>query len=287
MPLYTYNGQLFQVSGSLAAASSCCCEGGGDTSCCYLGICLQGLTEEECESLAGVFRQTEPCEEDGLCECDDEAPVYCCLNHNCLDGSLYVDASTEDPVPITECNCLSIGGTPVGSCEECPSCDLEDETPFIGRICLPGGECLDINTTVGELCLFPFSYLVEEGISCDDEPPCDDVLPTGTCCWVINYIADYYTDLFDPLNPCFISYYEAFRCPGWGSACTATSSHTWGPHPTWPGWQGTGTIIIPRPCGCNTGYYVGVSSNTCAVPPYTNFVDPAFNCGPPYPPECP
>ena len=284
MPLYSYNGQLFQVGGLLAANQACCCS---QNTCCYLGVCLEGLTEEECDSLSGIFRSNEACEEDGLCECDNVDPVRCCLNNNCLAGSAYqvFDPNIADYVdaPLTECDCERIGGVPVSDCVSCPECDYEDETPFEGRICLPGGDCIDVSTTLGELCFFPFSYLLEEGLSCEDTPPCEDVLPVGDCCWTTSIVTYYYVDT-SSIPPCFFSYYEAIRCPSWGDDCDNGSTFSIGPSTGYFGWEGTGVVITPRPCGCTDGYYTGVSTSNCTSPCCTNASYPKLDCTPP--PEC-
>jgi len=93
MPLYSYNGQLFQVGGNLAANENCCCEtepcDDVEVGCCCFGsfgegaesLTSFGITECDCNLMGGTWRaECDDCtEEDGYGSNDDSsAPAGMC-----------------------------------------------------------------------------------------------------------------------------------------------------------------------------------------------------------------
>ena len=170
MPLYTYNGQLFQVSGSLAANLNCCCEGEGGACCHHLYGCLPGFSSGECDLFSGTFLGVGTSCDPDSCPCDPELTVDCCFGIGA-------------PISIDECLCIQSGGTVVTGVTEC--CDSE----LSGSCCLVDGDCFDgvtecdCNAVAGNFSTDPCSSRV----CADRTPPLNDD-DCVICRWVQVYI---------------------------------------------------------------------------------------------------
>jgi len=230
VPLYSYNGQLFQVNGLLAANENCCCDNCPGNSCCFMSECLD-LPQEYCDLLNAAvapgcpanFTPCVKCTEES-CECDDTEEVNCCIDGYCTSGE-----------GITECTCILAGGCVLSDCEDCEPnpdpCDYEDETPVgtsgFGVMCLPDGTCVDI-TTEGERCLYAFAGgLFIDGVACIDDPcpevpPLDSCDPSwSSCCCLVNTIT--YLRVRNDGSPCPSG--SAFAC-NWDNTIDYTSTWT-------------------------------------------------------------
>ena len=235
MPLYSYNGQLFQVGGELAASEDCCCNNCPGNSCCFMGECID-LPQEYCDMLneavmpgcASEFTACTACTE-GSCECDDTTSVKCCIDGHCVEG----DGENIDN--FTECTCKLAGGCVVTDCEDClpnpEPCDPFSETPVSGVMCMPDGSCIEV-TTEGEKCLYSMGGGVFiDGATCEEDP-CPPVPSTGecdpgwtSCCCLVNTIT--YLRIYNPGS--VANYIPPDVCPEaciWDNTVAFTSGWT-------------------------------------------------------------
>jgi hypothetical protein len=196
VPLYAYNGQLFQVGGELAANQNCCCEPGGcaiDCECLASTYTLSypaitfgynGCTEGVC----GIVTATAPAQTVTLYRCCE---TYYPCGDPPVTGVLY----RSNPVPLDDIELCCVDGFFGDECATVPAWIIY----AMGGGCVP--ECETPNAFSGWL----VSAVVVIGRLNADCEVCNDPTPrdiSGDGCLGYEFPADWVGTLFTGSGTC-------------------------------------------------------------------------------------
>ena len=143
--------------GDCPTTGACCNNAGA-------GPCLDGLTEDECDSLGGVFEGLGTvCGDTAECDGPPPNPILAC----CIQQIFCFDTN--------ETSCINQGGVFVGgpinaTCAEIGSCPSANN-----GACCNGGVCTDVS---GDACIAGGGFFAGSGTSCTGGIVCE----VGACC---------------------------------------------------------------------------------------------------------